>query len=80
LQIFHSNQQGQQLTIVQLTASSLFWCPSNFQSTWFSGEGGDFLGEKRPELAADHSPPSSTEVKYDGTIPLLPHMSPRHIA
>jgi hypothetical protein len=25
---------------------------------------------------ADHSPPSSAEVKNDGAIPPLPHMSP----
>jgi hypothetical protein len=32
-------------------------------------------GIKRPGREADHSPPSSAEVKNDGAIPPLPHMS-----
>jgi hypothetical protein len=33
---------------------------------------GDFLGVKRPQREANHSPPTSAEVKYGGTIPPLP--------
>jgi hypothetical protein len=32
-------------------------------------------GVKRPGCEADHSPPSSAEVKNGGAIPPLPHMS-----
>jgi hypothetical protein len=35
---------------------------------------------KRTGSEADHSPPSSTEVKNGGAIPPLPHMSPWHNA
>jgi hypothetical protein len=31
-------------------------------------------GVKRPGLEADHSPPSSAEVKKSGSIPPLPHI------
>jgi hypothetical protein len=34
-----------------------------------------FLGVKRSRREADHSPPSSVEVKNGGAIPPLPHMS-----
>jgi hypothetical protein len=37
--------------------------------------GGNSLGVKRPGREADHSPPSSTEVKNGGAIPPLPHIS-----
>jgi hypothetical protein len=37
-------------------------------------------GVKRLGREADHSPPSSAEVKNDGAIPTLPHMSSRHSA
>jgi hypothetical protein len=30
---------------------------------------------KRPKCEADHSPPSSTEIKNSGAIPPLPHTS-----
>jgi hypothetical protein len=33
------------------------------------------LGANRPGRAADHSPPSSAEVKNGGAIPPLPHMT-----
>jgi hypothetical protein len=33
-------------------------------------------GVKQPEREADHSPPSSAEVKNHGAIPPLPHTSP----
>jgi hypothetical protein len=33
---------------------------------------------KRPEREADHSPPSSAEVKNGGAIPPLPHMYSWH--
>jgi hypothetical protein len=35
-------------------------------------------GVKRHECEADHSPPSGAEVKNDGAIPPLPHMSSWH--
>jgi hypothetical protein len=37
------------------------------------GTGALFLGIKRPGTEADHSPPSSAEVKKAGAIPPLPH-------
>jgi hypothetical protein len=39
------------------------------------GTGGDFPGAKWPGREADHSPPSNAEIKNDGVIPPLPHMS-----
>jgi hypothetical protein len=39
------------------------------------GTGCDFPGGKAGGCEADHSPPSSAEVKNDGVIPPLPHMS-----
>jgi hypothetical protein len=33
------------------------------------------LGVKRPGREADHSPPGSAEVKNDGAVPPLPHIS-----
>jgi hypothetical protein len=35
----------------------------------------DYLGVKRSEREARHSPPSSAEIKNSGAIPPLPHMS-----
>jgi hypothetical protein len=40
------------------------------------GTGGLFPGVEWPECKADHSPPSSAEVKNGGAIPPLPHMYP----
>jgi hypothetical protein len=40
---------------------------------------GDFSPGGRSVLEADHSPPSSAEVKNGGTIPLLPDTSSRRI-
>jgi hypothetical protein len=37
--------------------------------------GGPFPGVKRPGLEADHSPPSSSDVKNGGAILPLPHTS-----
>jgi hypothetical protein len=37
-------------------------------------------GVYRPELEADHSPPSSAQVKNGGDIPPLPDMSSWHDA
>jgi hypothetical protein len=37
------------------------------------------LWVKRPGSEADHSPPSSAEVKNGGVIPPLPHISSWHI-
>jgi hypothetical protein len=39
-----------------------------------------YRGVKRQGLEADHSPPSSAEIKKDGAIPLLPYMSSWHSA
>jgi hypothetical protein len=39
------------------------------------GTGGPLLGVNRPGREADHSPPSSAEVKNVGARPPLPHMS-----
>jgi hypothetical protein len=36
------------------------------------------MGIKRPGREADHSPPSSAEVKNGGALPPLPHMSSWH--
>jgi hypothetical protein len=44
------------------------------------GTGTNFKGVKRPERKADHSHPSSAEVKNGGAIPSLPHMSSWHSA
>jgi hypothetical protein len=41
---------------------------------------GFFPGVKRPGSESDNSPPSSAEVKNDGAIPPLPHMSSWHSA
>jgi hypothetical protein len=40
------------------------------------GNGGSFPGVKRPGREADHSPPSSAEVKNGGALPPLPHTLP----
>jgi hypothetical protein len=37
-------------------------------------------GVKQQEREADHSPPSSAEVKKGGAIPVFPHMSSWHSA
>jgi hypothetical protein len=39
------------------------------------GAGNTFPGVKRLGREADHSPPSSSEVKNGGAIPALPHTS-----
>jgi hypothetical protein len=44
------------------------------------GTGAGSPGVKRQEHKADHSPPSGVEVKNDGAIPPLPHMSSWHCA
>jgi hypothetical protein len=42
-----------------------------------TGEGAISSGVKRSGLEADHLPPSSAEVKNDGAVPPLSHMSSR---
>jgi hypothetical protein len=37
-------------------------------------------GVKQPGHEADHSPPSSAEVKNYGTVPSVPHLSSLHSA
>jgi hypothetical protein len=44
------------------------------QAAYPVGNGGDFPGVKWPGHEADHSPPSSAEVKNGGAIPTLTHM------
>jgi hypothetical protein len=39
------------------------------------GTADDFPGEKQSGREADHSPPSSAEVKNGGAIPPVPHMT-----
>jgi hypothetical protein len=41
------------------------------------GTGNIFPGLQRQEHEADHSPPSSAEIKNRGAIPQFPHMSSR---
>jgi hypothetical protein len=48
-----------------LSRPDRLWGPSIFRAS----------GVKRPEGNADHSSPSSTEVKNGGALPPLPHMS-----
>jgi hypothetical protein len=51
--------------------SEWLWDPLNLLYIWVPG--GPLSAEKnQPESEADHSPPSSTEVKKDGAIPPLP--------
>jgi hypothetical protein len=40
----------------------------------------EYRGGKRQGLEADHSPPTSAEVKKDPATPPLPHISSRHSA
>jgi hypothetical protein len=52
---------------------------------WFRGPPSSlysclFPGSKVAGCQADHSPPSSAEVKNGGAIPPLPYLSPWHIA
>jgi hypothetical protein len=53
------------------------WGPHNLLSMC---TGGSFPGVKRQGAEADHSPPSSVEVKNDGSTTSLPHTSLRHVA
>jgi hypothetical protein len=48
--------------------------------TYQMGTEDSFPWVKRPRREADHSPPSSAEVKSGGAIPSLPHMSSWHCA
>jgi hypothetical protein len=48
------------------------WGPPNLL---FNGYRGSFPGLKRPGLEADHSPPSSADVKNSGAVSPLPHTS-----
>jgi hypothetical protein len=53
------------------------WGPPSLLS---SGTGDDSLRVKRPGREADHSLPSSGEIKNSGAIPPLPHVSSWHSA
>jgi hypothetical protein len=50
------------------------------QVSYPMGTGGSFPGVKWQGREADHSPPSSAEVKKGGAIPPLTHMSSWHNA
>jgi hypothetical protein len=54
------------------------WGPLNLLSNGYRGALSPRL--KRPGREADHSPPSSAEVKNGGAIPPLPYMSSWHSA
>jgi hypothetical protein len=49
-------------------------------ASYAMGTGDDFPWVKRPGREADHSPPSSAEVKNGGAIPPLSHMPSWHRA
>jgi hypothetical protein len=55
------------------------WVPPRLQFQ-FNGYGGSFPGVNHPGYEADHSPPSSAEIKNGGAIPPLLHMSSMHSA
>jgi hypothetical protein len=67
-----NSQQGQEIFLFS-TASRLALKPTQHPIQWVLGELS--LGIKWLEHEADHSPPSSTEVKNTGAIPPLHHMS-----
>jgi hypothetical protein len=66
------SRQGQKILV--FTASRPVLASTKPPINWIQ-RGGHFLGIKRTGRETDYSPPSSPEVKYDGTIPLLPHTS-----
>jgi hypothetical protein len=47
----------------------------SYPASYPMGTGVDSAGVKRLRREADHSPPSSAEVKNGGSIPPLPHTS-----
>jgi hypothetical protein len=49
------------------------WCPPTLLSNWYCGLFPQ--GVKRPGREADHSPPSSADIKNGGAIPSLPMSS-----
>jgi hypothetical protein len=51
-----------------------------YPASYSAGTAAGFLGVKRPGREADHSSPSSAEVKNDGAIRPLPHTSSRRDA
>jgi hypothetical protein len=54
---------------------SIQTCSAAHPASYRMGTGGvSHWGVKRQGREADHSPPSSTEVKNGGAIPLLPHV------
>jgi hypothetical protein len=63
---------GQEFFLVS-TASRPALGLTQFPVQWMSGALS--VGAKQPGCEADHSPPSSAEVKNGGAIPPFPHMS-----
>jgi hypothetical protein len=63
------SRQGQEIFLFSI-ASRPALGPNQLLIQWVSG--GCSPGVKQPECEADHSPPSSAEVKNDGVIPPLP--------
>jgi hypothetical protein len=55
-------------------------CSGANPASYTMGIGGYSLRIKRPRREADHSPPSSAEVKNAGVTSPLPHTSSRHSA
>jgi hypothetical protein len=51
-----------------------------FPAAYSMSTGRTFPGDKAQGREADHSPPSSVEVKNGGAIPPFPHMSLWHSA
>jgi hypothetical protein len=70
------------MTEVPFSVEARFSLPGNVQIGFGTNSAsypisteGHYPGVKRPMREADHSPPTSAEVKNDGAIPPLPHMS-----
>jgi hypothetical protein len=70
-----SNSDSRQAKIFLLSrASRPAPGPTQPHIQWVPGGGGISPEVKRPGREADHSPPSSAEVKSGGAIPPLPHV------
>jgi hypothetical protein len=67
----YDSRQGQEISLLHCVQTGSGAHPSSQPM----GTGGSFPKVKRQEREADHSPPSSAEVKNGGAIRPLPHMS-----
>jgi hypothetical protein len=70
------SQQGKDFSLLHNVQSGRGAHPTSYPM----GTGAISLGVKPPGCGADHSPPSSAEVKNVGAIPPLLHMSSWHSA